>query len=116
MAVGTRKPDPAPDPSDDERLTIEQLAQTTGMTVRNIRNHQSRGLLPPPEVVARTGFYGPGHVERPHLIRDMPAAGAHPTAPARPRPAPARPRASTSTRSSGCWPAATTSSSASAAP
>jgi DNA-binding transcriptional MerR regulator len=59
----------------DERLTIEQLAQATGMTVRNIRNHQSRGLLPPPEVVARTGFYGPGHVERLNLIREMQAEG-----------------------------------------
>jgi len=59
----------------DERLTIEQLAQATGMTVRNIRNHQSRGLLPPPEVIARTGFYGPGHVERLHLIREMQAEG-----------------------------------------
>ena len=28
------------------------------MSVRNIRNHQSRGLLPPPEVRARTGYYG----------------------------------------------------------
>ena len=59
----------------EDRLTIEQLAQKTGMTVRNIRNHQSRGLLPPPEVVARTGFYGPGHVERLHLIREMQAEG-----------------------------------------
>ena len=32
------------------RLTIEELAHESGMTVRNIRNHQSRGLLPPPEV------------------------------------------------------------------
>ena len=32
------------------RLTIGELAQAAGMTVRNIRNHQSRGLLPPPEV------------------------------------------------------------------
>src|SRR5215213_5888945 len=63
-------------PDDDpERLTIEQLAHATGMTVRNIRNHQSRGLLPPPEVVARTGFYGPGHVERLNLIREMQAEG-----------------------------------------
>src|SRR3712207_1983410 len=59
----------------EERLTIEQLAQRTGMTVRNIRNHQSRGLLPPPDVVARTGYYGPGHVERLHLIREMQAEG-----------------------------------------
>ncbi|HEX8121046.1 MAG TPA: MerR family transcriptional regulator [Solirubrobacteraceae bacterium] len=57
------------------RLTIDRLAQATGMTVRNIRNHQSRGLLPPPEVVARTGYYGPEHVERLNLIREMQAEG-----------------------------------------
>jgi len=56
-------------------LTIEQLAQETGMTVRNIRNHQSRGLLTPPEVRARIGFYGPEHVERLRLIREMQADG-----------------------------------------
>jgi DNA-binding transcriptional MerR regulator len=59
----------------EERLTIDQLAQATGMTVRNIRNHQSRGLLPPPDVVARTGYYGPAHVERLNLIREMQAEG-----------------------------------------
>jgi DNA-binding transcriptional MerR regulator len=64
-----------PHPPDDERLTVEQLAQATGMTVRNIRNHQSRGLLPPPDVVARTGYYGPAHVERLNLIREMQAEG-----------------------------------------
>src|SRR6185437_14658101 len=42
-----------------DELTIDELARETGMTVRNIRAHQSRGLLPPPEVRARTGYYGP---------------------------------------------------------
>jgi len=56
-------------------LSIEQLAQETGMTVRNIRNHQSRGLLPPPDVRARIGYYGPQHVERLRLIREMQADG-----------------------------------------
>ena len=55
----------------DLRLTIEELAHESGMTVRNIRNHQSRGLLAPPEVVARVGYYGPQHVERLRLIREM---------------------------------------------
>jgi DNA-binding transcriptional MerR regulator len=57
--------------SDTQALTIEQLAMRTGMTVRNIRNHQSRGLLPPPEVRARTGYYGEQHVERLRLIQEM---------------------------------------------
>jgi DNA-binding transcriptional MerR regulator len=45
------------------------------MTVRNVRAHQSRGLLPPPEVRARTGYYGPQHVTRLRLIKDMQAEG-----------------------------------------
>jgi DNA-binding transcriptional MerR regulator len=41
------------------------------MTVRNVRAHQSRGLLPPPEVRGRTGYYGPEHVARIDLIREL---------------------------------------------
>ena len=58
-----------------DSLTIDQLAQRTGMTVRNIRAHQSRGLLEPPEVKGRTGYYGGYHVERILLIRDLQADG-----------------------------------------
>jgi DNA-binding transcriptional MerR regulator len=52
-------------------LTIEQLAAESGMTVRNIRSHQARGLLAPPEVRLRVGYYGPDHVARLKLIRDL---------------------------------------------
>ena len=52
-------------------LTIEQLAAKSGMSVRNIRSHQARGLLPPPEVRMRVGFYGPHHVARLKLIHDL---------------------------------------------
>src|SRR5690242_6357698 len=58
-----------------EQLTIDEVAQRTGMTTRNIRAHQSRGLLPPPQVRARTGFYGPEHVNRIRLIQEMQADG-----------------------------------------
>lgn len=54
-----------------EGLTIDALAQRTGMTVRNIRAHQSRGLLEGPEVRGRTGFYGPEHIARIKLIREL---------------------------------------------
>jgi DNA-binding transcriptional MerR regulator len=56
-------------------LTVEQLAYETGMSVRNIRNHQSRGLLPPPEVRARVGYYDGRHVARLRLIQQMQADG-----------------------------------------
>jgi DNA-binding transcriptional MerR regulator len=41
------------------------------MTVRNIRAHQARGLLAPPEVRLRVGYYGPEHVAQLALIRDL---------------------------------------------
>ena len=57
------------------QLTIEQLAQESGMSVRNIRAHQARGLLQPPEVRQRVGYYGPGHVARLRLITELQADG-----------------------------------------
>jgi len=45
------------------------------MTVRNIRNHHSRGLLPAPEVRSRVGYYGSDHVARLRLILDLQADG-----------------------------------------
>lgn len=56
-------------------MTIDRLARKTGMTARNIRAHQSRGLLPPPEVKGRVGYYGPDHVARLELIKEMQADG-----------------------------------------
>ena len=64
---------PASQAGDD--LTIEQLAAEVGMSVRNIRNHHSRGLLPAPEVRARVGYYGAEHVARLRLILDLQADG-----------------------------------------
>ena len=61
--------------STDVRLTIGELADAAGMTVRNVRNHQARGLIAPPSLVARTGYYGTEHLERLKLIRAMQAEG-----------------------------------------
>ena len=68
---------PAPTTADAPlaQLTIDELARRTGMTVRNIRAHQSRGLLPPPQVRGRTGYYGAEHTARIELIREMQADG-----------------------------------------
>src|SRR6478609_9792708 len=71
----TRAKSAPPGAEEEATLTVEQLAYETGMSVRNIRNHQSRGLLPPPEVRARTGYYGPDHVARLRLIQEMQAEG-----------------------------------------
>jgi len=59
----------------EPRLTIGELAEAAGMTVRNVRNHAARGLLPPPVLVGRTGYYGQAHLEQLTLIRAMQAEG-----------------------------------------
>jgi DNA-binding transcriptional MerR regulator len=59
----------------DGKLTIGELARRTGMTVRNIRAHQTRGLLPPPEVHGRTGYYNEEHIARIKLTREMQGEG-----------------------------------------
>jgi DNA-binding transcriptional MerR regulator len=56
-------------------MTIGELAERTGMTVRNIRAHQTRGLLPPPVVHGRTGYYNEDHVARVELTRELQAEG-----------------------------------------
>jgi DNA-binding transcriptional MerR regulator len=56
-------------------MTIHELAERTGMTVRNIRAHQTRGLLPPPVVHGRTGYYNEDHVARIELTRQLQEEG-----------------------------------------
>ena len=56
-------------------LTIDDLAREMGLSVRNVRSHQARGLLPPPEVRGRIGYYGPEHVTRLRLIQELQAEG-----------------------------------------
>jgi DNA-binding transcriptional MerR regulator len=56
-------------------LTVEELAAATGMTVRNLREHQTRGLLPPPVLEGRKGYYDERHLARVRLIRQLQAEG-----------------------------------------
>jgi DNA-binding transcriptional MerR regulator len=65
----------ASDGAQENALTIEQLAAESGMTVRNIRSHRARGLLPAPEVRDRVGYYGPQHVTRLRLIQELQSEG-----------------------------------------
>jgi DNA-binding transcriptional MerR regulator len=58
-----------------EEYRIDDLARLSGMTVRNIREHQSRGLLPAPTVRGRVGFYGPEHLARLEQIKRLQAEG-----------------------------------------
>ncbi|SDF35340.1 DNA-binding transcriptional regulator, MerR family [Blastococcus fimeti] len=65
----------APDGDDDGELTVDQLAARAGVTVRNVRAYAARGLLPPPRMAGRTGYYGRQHVARLLLVREMLAEG-----------------------------------------
>jgi len=75
MARTAAEPADATRPTPVNDLTVEQLAAEVGMSVRNIRNHHTRGLLPPPEVRARVGYYSTDHVARLRLIQDLQADG-----------------------------------------
>jgi len=59
----------------DDALTIDEVARRVGMTARNVRAHQSRGLVPPPRLEGRTGYYGPEHVARLEKIHDLQEQG-----------------------------------------
>ena len=45
------------------------------MTVRNVRAYRQRGLISEPELRGRKGFYGPEHLARLRLIRDLKERG-----------------------------------------
>jgi DNA-binding transcriptional MerR regulator len=52
-------------------LTIEQLADASGLTVRNVRAYQQRGLLPPVRRDGRRASYGQEHAARLRLVRAL---------------------------------------------
>jgi DNA-binding transcriptional MerR regulator len=54
-----------------EGMTVDQLAQRAGTTTRNVRNYQTQGLLPPPRLVGRVGYYDEGHLGRLRLIAQL---------------------------------------------
>lgn len=59
----------------DDELTVDNLAARAGVTVRTVRFYSSRGLLPPPRLRGRVGFYGADHLIRLELIRDLQTLG-----------------------------------------
>ncbi len=60
-----------------ELLSIEELSFRSGITTRNIRAYQSRGLIPPPESRPgeRVGYYGLTHLARLRLINRLQERG-----------------------------------------
>lgn len=52
----------------ESEFTIDELAREAGMTVRTLRVYNERGLLPPPQLKGRTGFYSEEHLNRVRII------------------------------------------------
>ncbi|WP_306360023.1 MerR family transcriptional regulator [Nocardia sp. CC227C] len=52
----------------EAKYTIDELAREAGTTVRSLRVYHERGILPPPMVKGRTGYYSPEHLSRVRTI------------------------------------------------
>src|ERR1700749_2886857 len=50
---------------------VDDLARAAGMTVRNVRAYQERGLLPAPVRRGRTSWYDETHLARLRLIGQL---------------------------------------------
>jgi len=64
---------PAGDAAD--LVTLDELTERVGMSVRNVRFYTSKGLVPPPLRRGRSGYYGKDHVARLELVRELQAHG-----------------------------------------
>ena len=58
-------------------LSLAELTERVGMSVRNVRFYTSRGLVPPPIRRGRSGFYSADHVARLELVQDLQIGRAH---------------------------------------
>lgn len=58
-----------------EKMTIDELAREAGTTTRNVRAYQTRGVLDPPEIVGRIGYYSEDHLTRLRLISRLQQRG-----------------------------------------
>ncbi len=59
-----------------QHYTLQQLASAAGMTVRNVRSYQTRGLIPPPARSGRQSVYSSDHLARLTEIREARSRGA----------------------------------------
>jgi DNA-binding transcriptional MerR regulator len=56
-------------------MTLDELCNRVGMSVRNIRFYTTRGLVPPPIRRGRSGYYSPDHLVRLELVQELQAHG-----------------------------------------
>jgi DNA-binding transcriptional MerR regulator len=58
-----------------ELLTLDELTNRLGMSVRNVRFYTTKGLVPPPIRRGRSGYYTPDHVARLELLQELQSHG-----------------------------------------
>lgn len=58
-----------------ELLTLDELTERVGMSVRNIRFYTTKGLVPPPIRRGRNGYYTPDHLARLQLVQELQGHG-----------------------------------------
>ena len=56
-------------------LTLDELTQRAGITVRTLRFYTTRGLVPPPIRRGRSGYYSADHVARLELVQELQSHG-----------------------------------------
>jgi DNA-binding transcriptional MerR regulator len=56
-------------------LTLDELTDRVGVSVRNIRFYTSKGLVPPPLRRGRSGYYSSDHVARLQLVQELQGHG-----------------------------------------
>ena len=52
-------------------LSLDELTERVGVSVRNVRFYTSRGLLPSPIRIGRSGYYSDDHVVRLELVQEL---------------------------------------------
>lgn len=65
----------AEEPLEGDLMTLEEICERVGMSVRNVRFYTTRGLVPPPLKRGRQGFYTDVHLARLELVRELQAHG-----------------------------------------
>ncbi len=58
-----------------ELLTLDELTNRVGLSVRNVRFYTTKGLVPPPIRRGRSGYYTPDHVARLELVKELQTHG-----------------------------------------
>lgn len=59
-----------------DQLSLEELSAAAGMTARNVRAYQTKGLIPPPMRAGRRSVYGAEHLHRLQAIERARSRGA----------------------------------------